>query len=528
MNRLAILAVAQLLATVAGAAPVITEIYYNPPGTSEAAFEWIEVYNPGPGDLDISGMVVESRGAASPRLATVPAATPALAQGDYAVLAGSSLLGVNCRTAARSIVLTGSFSLNNTNDTGPDNPRIALFPAGTTDVVSTTPLDLVAYREGGFPTADDGVSLMLVDVGADNYLSSSWSASPGLGSGCLAYATNTSGSLYGSPGRANDWCYRGAGVDAGTSEDAAIEDAAIEDGSIVTDAGTPAAEPVCLTSGFDAGIADSAVASDSAVIIDATQADSFGLDAGLIDLGPQNPPTIVLSQPASAATVNPTVDIVYAASDPDGDALSVALFYAVDDSGYDGVLIAGSLEAQGTYTWRPTAVPEGTYRVFGRATDARGGLAFAYAAGPVTVPPAAVQAPQLTLVSPTGNEGEVSGLVDIAFTHNDIPGTIDLFFDTDNRGYDGVAILGGIAVPGGPTRVQWDTSEVPAGSYFVHGRYQTATGVATAYSPGSVTVIHPQEGCQCRGVAAPAGAATGFLTLTTLFLLRRRRPATWR
>ena len=44
------------------AQPIITEIFYNPPGGSEIALEWVEIYNPGAAALEIAGMVVDSEG----------------------------------------------------------------------------------------------------------------------------------------------------------------------------------------------------------------------------------------------------------------------------------------------------------------------------------------------------------------------------------------------------------------------------------------------------------------------------------
>ncbi|MBN2358800.1 MAG: lamin tail domain-containing protein [Deltaproteobacteria bacterium] len=501
-QRLASMAAVVLFALGASAQaqPIITEIFYNPPGT-EGSFEWFEIYNPGPGELALAGMVVESRVATNPRLGNVPAGASALAAGSYAVLAKSALLGTNCRTAGVTIVLEGDFGLNNSNDTGVDNPRIALFPPGTTDVVNTTPWDIVGYRESGFSAAADAQTLQLVDTGADNYIGSNWSLSPL--TGCQPWAISPAGPLYGNPGRENTWCYRG--LDAG----------------LVEDGGTSSGSPVCLPPP-DGGYPDTSMPDRSGGIDAGPGVDVPGYDLVPIDAGPQNPPSIAVSQPAGAVVARPSVEIVYSASDPDNDPLTVALLYDTDASGNDGVLIADGLDPVGSHTWTPAGVPAGSYRILGRALDARGGIAYAYAAGSVTVEAQAVTAPLLTIVKPDGNEGEIDAQCEIVFTHNNVAGTVSLYYDTDSSGENGQPIVGGLAVPGGPTRVSWDTRAVASGSYYVYGRYQTSSGAAVSYSAAAVTIRHANEGCGCEQRRPPAGTWIGLLLVTFLALLARR------
>lgn len=509
LDRVAAVVVPALVASAVAHAepPVISEIFYNPPGSAENSYEWFEIYNPGPADLAIAGLVIDSRSAASPRLSNVPASAAALPGGAYAVLAKSALLGTNCRTAGVTVVLEGDFALNNSNATGADNPRIALFAAGTTDVVNTVPLDIVGYVESGFPAAGDGMSLRLNDLGADNYVGSNWSASPGSTSSCASYAVSPAGAVYGSPGRANSWCYRG------------------EDAGVIEDGGTSSPGAVCLPAP-DAGTPDSARPDTSGVDAgptpDGAGADVPGYDTATYDAGPQHPPVIALSQPSSATTARPSVAIAYSASDPDSDPLTVALFYDTDGSGNDGALIVDGLEPVGSHTWTPLGVPAGTYHILGRALDYRGGIAYAYAAGTVTVEPAAVTDPVLTISKPDGSEGEVDESVEIAFSHNNVPGEVALFYDTDDSGADGVPIVGGLNVPGGPMRASWDTRAVANGSYYVYGRYQTGAGTAVAYSAAAVTIKHADEGCGCRQQRPPSGALLALLLLTSLALMARR------
>ncbi len=509
LRRLACVAcalTASALVQTSWAAPVISEVFYNPPSSSEAAFEWFEVHNPGPGELDLSDMVVISGSISTPKQGAVPANTAAIPVGGYAVLAKVADLSVGCRVDGIQVAVGGDFGLNNST------ARVALFASGSSDFSDGNALDVVLYRAAGFPASTDGVSARLDNLGADNYIGSNWSHSPASGSGCAPYKVGTTGAMYGTPGRRNDWC-----DGAPSSEDGG----AAEDGGMAEDGGSASDGPVCLPGLPDAGVLDSG--SDAAVTTDgATGTDAGpGIDVAPRDAGPQNPPTISISEPSAAVTVNGSIDIVYSASDPDGDALSVTLFYDTDAQGNEGVVIADGLEPSATHVWQPNAVPAGTYHVFGRALDARGGVAYAYATGTVTVPNSQVQGPTLSILTPTGSEGETTGSFTIEYSSNGVPGSISLYHDVDQTEGNAVPIIGGLAVPGGPTRVEWETTEVESGSYFIYGRYETDLGEATAFSPGALTVQHETGGCGC-GQSARSSSWTALALLLAALGWRRR------
>lgn len=493
-----------LTAQPGAAQPIISEIYYNPPTGTESAFEWVEIYNPGPDSLDLAGIKLISGSTGSPKQGLIPLNTPSLAAGEYAVLSKAADLGAVCRVASVSAVVEGDFGLNNSS------AQVALYAADQTNLVEPNALDIVFYAAAGFPASTDGLAIALNDLQADNYLGANWSL---VGtSGCQQYATATTGALYGSPGRSNDWCADDAG----------------------------AAEATCLPPSLDAGQADVGIA--DAAVIDLSGTDVSPVDAGplpdiggidldvfdsavtVLDAGPQHRPSILLSEPSSDQNAGAGVQISYAATDPDGDAISVALFYDDDDQGFEGVLINSALPASGSFTWVVTDVPAGDYYIFGRALDSRGGLAYAYATGRVHVDPPSVENPRLDIVNPSGDD-EASESYTISYSTNGVPGSVSLYYDADNIEGAAIPIAGGLAIPGGDEHVAWNVSQVTAGTYYIYGRYETAVGQTSAFSVGTVSVVHDAGGCACQHQGNKPTSVFFLFVLVAFLGFRRGRRA---
>jgi len=90
----------------------------------------------------------------------------------------------------------------------------------------------------------------------------------------------------------------------------------------------------------------------------------------------------------SEVVAGSTYAIRWADADPDSDA-SIALYSDTDDNGLDGSRIAGDLPedpdgAGNTYVWDLTAVPAGTYWIYGVIGDNQSGVS-SYSSGTVTV-----------------------------------------------------------------------------------------------------------------------------------------------
>lgn len=182
--------------------PIISEIFYNAPETSENNFEWFEIYNPGSTALNISGYVVQSGTQTKPRQSSVPVVAPHVPAGGYAVLAKTADLGVGCQLTSVVLALEGDFLLSNSSG----GARLAIYPPDTVDFDDLHALDLVSYRSDGFPPSTSGVAIRLHDMTGDNGVAANWSLAQASGSGCSPYWTDASGDHFGTPGHRNSWC----------------------------------------------------------------------------------------------------------------------------------------------------------------------------------------------------------------------------------------------------------------------------------------------------------------------------------
>lgn len=162
---------------------VISEILFNSSATggqSEEDWEWIEVFNSGPDELDLTGWVLDDD--------------------DSAILTGSNIAGGTIPVGERAVL----FNANNAADfeatwETPVNPTINLIPVTDWSALAnggeniglwdsfasynnrdiTQAVDSVDYGAGGFPTEGDGQSIYLTDTTLDNTDGANWAVSTG-------------------------------------------------------------------------------------------------------------------------------------------------------------------------------------------------------------------------------------------------------------------------------------------------------------------------------------------------------------
>ena len=102
--------------------------------------------------------------------------------------------------------------------------------------------------------------------------------------------------------------------------------------------------------------------------------------------------------------------------------------------------------------------------------------------------------PTLTLLEPDGKEDTASTSYTISWQDadpdNDAP--IALYYDTDNTGQDGTLIVEDLSEDAEEDSYEWDTSEIPAGDYYIYGVIKDGESAdVISYSPGPVT-LEPQ------------------------------------
>ncbi len=106
----------------------------------------------------------------------------------------------------------------------------------------------------------------------------------------------------------------------------------------------------------------------------------------------------------------------------------------------------------------------------------------------------------------------------VTITWTDAPGdgnsAISLYFDTDRNGADGVAIAAGIPASDSANQYSWDTTGVPAGTYYVYAKIDDGVHVPDIrYSVGRVTVTDPVAPLPPTGLAAAPTGQPGKMQL---------------
>ncbi|MGC8203478.1 ExeM/NucH family extracellular endonuclease [Aliiroseovarius sp. PTFE2010] len=159
---------------------VISEIMYNP-GTSEPAGEWVELYNAGASDVDLTGFVIDDINGTAHSGANI--AGGVIAAGETAVLfnADSSSAATFAAQWGEGVTLIAvtnwsAMSLNNSGDTV---SVWSSFDAYDGDhATHANAIATVAYDDSGDWPADDGSgSIYLTDLTADPNDGANWALS---------------------------------------------------------------------------------------------------------------------------------------------------------------------------------------------------------------------------------------------------------------------------------------------------------------------------------------------------------------
>ena len=184
-------------------------------------------------------------------------------------------------------------------------------------------------------------------------------------------------------------------------------------------------------------------------------------------------PTVVLTAPASNATVSGSVTISAVASDNVG--VSRVEFY------YGTTLIATDDTAPYSVTWDTTTVANGTYNLTAKAYDTSGNVQTS-AARRVTVNNQSggdTIAPTVALTAPAAG-ATVSGNVTVSATASDNVGVsrVEFYYGTTLIATDDTA----------PYSVTWDTTTVANGSYSLTAKAYDAAGNVGTSAARSVTV----------------------------------------
>jgi hypothetical protein len=180
---------------------VVTEIMFDPASSPEGDWEYVEIYNSGPGSVNLAGYVFDDDDGTA--LTNANISTGIIPVGGAAVLHSTSLTAAEMQAAWGAtplfISVSNWSSLNNTGD------RIGLWSNlasyGTRDF-SAAEADVEFSVGSGWPTIDGVGSIYLTSLEADPSVGSNWDLSEvGVDDAYLSAAVgDTLVSNVGSPG----------------------------------------------------------------------------------------------------------------------------------------------------------------------------------------------------------------------------------------------------------------------------------------------------------------------------------------
>jgi MYXO-CTERM domain-containing protein len=440
----------------------ITEIFFNPAGTSEAGKEWVEIANLSTSAVDLSACTFE-RSAGGVVNATFPLGTGVLAPGARVVVARSADLGVGICVA--NVIAVDGFGLTNSTQ------QLRLAGPGFENVVTYG-------GTGAAVTSFDGKAMVLGDETRDNQQAGAFVAAT------CAYG----GGAFGSPGVASP---------AAGACDAPAFTACPPDAGVVVDAGSdvfvdagPNAEPV--------------------VVVSAPSAPIEAVDDG-------SGPRFDLTWSASDADGDDVAVDVFVAIDAAGqDGLRVARGLP----GGDNVTRSVSLADVPAGTWHVFVAARDTRGAVAYAYAA--GTVAVGGGGAIDAAFRLVNPDGVDDVDGDGN-ALVTWEVDLPAGQT---GSVALFLDGDDDGQGGAPLIGGLPAVGADGEevgrvFNLDTSTLPDGVYFVYGVLSHGGPDIVSVADGVLVVSH-DDGCACAAPGASGsrpGTSRGLPALLLLAML---------
>lgn len=191
------------------------------------------------------------------------------------------------------------------------------------------------------------------------------------------------------------------------------------------------------------------------------------------------------------------VEISWMDYDPDSNA-RISLYYDTDQYGEDGVLIAQAIleDADGEserHLWDISQLADGVYFIYAVIDDGNT-RSVDYSKNAIMVGDGGGH-PFLSFKSfRVDNQGKRNqrALIDWRDVDSDSHAAIDLYYDTDNSGFDGVLIAGALEeeADGNGDHYLWDTSTQAEGSYYIYAIISDGSRSYRVYADNPVVIKH--------------------------------------
>ena len=183
-------------------------------------------------------------------------------------------------------------------------------------------------------------------------------------------------------------------------------------------------------------------------------------------ISPSNvPPDIELDEPDGVFDDNYTIS--WLASDPNGDQVTVDLYYDTDTQPDEKQLIVSGLSNSGEYEWDTSEIEEGDYYLAGVATDSNSQDDTDYTSGTLRIEH---NDPPVIYIETPDSQNEVADENYVIQWQSSDPENdalaIGLFYSDTENPNNSITIETGLSNSG---EYEWDTSQIEEGAWFVCG-----------------------------------------------------------
>ncbi|MCX6640393.1 MAG: T9SS type A sorting domain-containing protein [bacterium] len=237
---------------------------------------------------------------------------------------------------------------------------------------------------------------------------------------------------------------------------------------------------------------------------------------------PNDPPWIHLTSPVEGDTATNDFLITWDDRDNNNNA-EIYLYWDNDTLEYNGNSIPNAYaipedDTTDAFLWDVSAMPEGPVWVLAFITDGFLSM-WDYSDGPLYIhhPQVPNVPPTIQILHPTNGDTATTNSYVITWVDSDPDdnASINLYWDTNNSGFDGTPIPGAVNIPENNmlNSYTWGITSIPDGVYWVYASIADDDTTVWSYSSGPLVIDHG------NGVITPyrPGSVPGQFTLESIY-----------